>query len=244
MPSQVPFGPSVPLSDCIGPKLSPATTQAAVVRSWYTENEVESLFQKCGLTASLWFSAGVLLQLSCRLRALEPELSNRAVHVAELLLVKVWDRHVEFDKEEAASQIENAPKLQDSVGDPEFVLRQAISIGLRLVHMASKTTITSKWEWHTPWGLTARLHSGALYTLYAQQEVYVYDAWYKHARKVVLANERRKDVTPESKEWGRPIPPRLLDATQKVSVNGFGGFDSDSFIQQVRSGENWLLQPA
>jgi len=164
-------------------------------------------FTKLSLASTAWLTAGLVTVIAARYERLAGVAIPAAIEVRDqLLALQAATRKSELP--------EFAPTVSEDVpNDACHAVTRATNLGREIGRrIAARDDLGN-----VPY-LIEGLRSGVLWVVWKQQAVYVFDAWYKRARRVVAANDKR--TSPEHR-FGPPIPACMLDQNLPVTPANF-----------------------
>ncbi|MDP3278050.1 MAG: hypothetical protein Q8Q09_22885 [Deltaproteobacteria bacterium] len=98
--------------------------------------------------------------------------------------------------------------------DADFAMIKAIHLARQVAREASRAGPKNNMDY-----LVEGLHIGVLWVLWGEQAVHDFSPWYKHARRVIIASDKRTDAPTGRLE--NLIPPHLLNQNEPVTRASF-----------------------
>lgn len=159
------------------------------------------------IAACCWITAGHLAVIAARLETLA------ASHIAEALVVR--DQLLDLAGASDAAPEFPARIAEDAVErDADFALIRAINLAIDVGRTALRGPPSNNLDY-----LVEGLHVGVLWVLWGEQAVYDFKPWRTHARRVIVASDKRTDAPKSAR--GNLIPRHLLAMGQPANKAAF-----------------------
>lgn len=164
-------------------------------------------FAKVSVASCCWLAGGLVGVIAARLAHVAPS------HIADATVA--MDQLLALAAEPSPAPVTaRAIPERDIELDADLAVIRAINLARELGRLASSDGPFNNTDY-----LVEGLRVGVLWVLWGEQAVHQFNPWYKHARRVIVASDKRTDA-PRSR-LGNLLGRHLLDANVPVTKAAF-----------------------